>query len=101
MAGSAFVAVYVAMEGFITSRAVLWLVIQGVLIVSTHRPKAAAPPRCSSSKPRPDHIADVRQILTAAYKLENTLNPSDPYALKGKVVFYILNAAVQWCIGLW
>jgi hypothetical protein len=34
MAGSAVVAVYVAMEGFITSRAVLWLVIQGVLIVS-------------------------------------------------------------------
>ncbi|GFZ51233.1 hypothetical protein JCM24511_08991 [Saitozyma sp. JCM 24511] len=72
MAGSAVVAVYVAIEGFITSRAVLWLVIQGVLIV-----------------------------LTAAYKLENTLNPSDPYALKSKVVFYILNAAVQWCIGLW
>jgi hypothetical protein len=40
-------------------------------------------------------------MLTAAYKLENTLKPSGSFSLQGKVVFYILNAAVQWFIGAW
>jgi phage-related holin len=41
-------------------------------------------------------IRAYEQIISAAYKLDSIVNPSDNFSTQTKVLFYILNSLMNW-----
>jgi len=70
LVGCALVSISIISHGLLEHTAIIFLLVQSVLI-----------------------------IITAAYKLENVLKPAGSFSIGGKIAFYVLNSAVQWFIG--